>query len=108
LPRAGCSADCPTGRSSGAEFEGLYALGLGLLDFGGADLVGGNGLIAAFCAGVALAVTRNEMPEVFQEFNESLGSVLQIAAFTILASTVAHGLTDTVGARWVERRMPHG
>jgi len=88
--------------------EGLYALGLGLLAFGGADLVGGNGLIAAFCAGVALAVTRNEMPEVFQEFNESLGSVLQIAAFTILASTVAHGLTDTVGARWVERRMPHG
>lgn len=194
MPRAGCSADCPTGRSSGAEFEGLYALGLGLLAFGGADLVGGNGLIAAFCAGVALAVTRNEMPEVFQEFNESLGLVLQIvafalfgalmvetgfnlpalqvaafvlfalliarpasilmsfvgiplgrteklfiarfgpkgiasmlfalfvlnstapdrslafdlAAFTILASTVAHGLTDTVGARWVERRMPHG
>ncbi len=40
------------------RFEGLYALGLGLLAFGGADLVGGNGLIAAFCAGVALAVTR--------------------------------------------------
>lgn len=40
------------------RFEGLYALGLGPLAFGGADLVGGNGLIAAFCAGVALAVTR--------------------------------------------------
>jgi hypothetical protein len=26
----------------------------------------------------------------------------------ILASIVAHGLTDTVGARWVERRVGGG
>jgi NhaP-type Na+/H+ or K+/H+ antiporter len=31
--------------------------------------------------------------------------IFAIAAFTILASILAHGLTDTVGARWVERRM---
>jgi len=31
--------------------------------------------------------------------------VFDIAAFAILASIVAHGLTDTVGARWIERRM---
>jgi NhaP-type Na+/H+ or K+/H+ antiporter len=31
--------------------------------------------------------------------------IFQIAAFVILASIVAHGLTDTVGARWIERRM---
>jgi len=173
------------------RFEGLYALGLGLAAFGVAELVNGNGLIAAFCAGVVLAVTRHEIPELFLEFNESLGSVLQVvafalfgalivetgldvsapalgvfvvfalivarpasvlvsfvgismsraekgfiawfgpkgiasmlfalfalnsgapdrslvfdvAAFTILASIAAHGLTDTVGARWVERRL---
>jgi NhaP-type Na+/H+ or K+/H+ antiporter len=32
-------------------------------------------------------------------------TVFDVAAFTILASIVAHGLTDTVGARWIERRM---
>jgi NhaP-type Na+/H+ or K+/H+ antiporter len=31
--------------------------------------------------------------------------IFPIAAFAILASITAHGLTDTVGARWVERRM---
>jgi sodium/hydrogen antiporter len=31
--------------------------------------------------------------------------VFDVAAFVILASIVAHGLTDTVGATWIERRM---
>jgi sodium/hydrogen antiporter len=31
--------------------------------------------------------------------------VFDIAAFFILFSILAHGLTDTVGARWIERRM---
>jgi sodium/hydrogen antiporter len=173
------------------RYEGLYALGLGLAAFGVADLAHGNGLIAAFCAGVGLAVVRAEVPEVFHRFNEDLGAVLQlaafalfgalivetgvtigalalaafvayalfvarpasvllsftgvrisrpekvfiawfgpkgiasmlftlfvlnsdvpgrdvifdVAAFTILASIVAHGLTDTVGAAWIERRL---
>ncbi len=32
-------------------------------------------------------------------------TIFDIAAFVILSSIVAHGLTDTVGARWIERRM---
>jgi NhaP-type Na+/H+ or K+/H+ antiporter len=32
-------------------------------------------------------------------------AIFEIASFVILASIVAHGLTDTVGARWIERRM---
>ena len=32
--------------------------------------------------------------------------VFDVAAFVILASILAHGLTDTVGASWIERRMP--
>jgi sodium/hydrogen antiporter len=31
--------------------------------------------------------------------------VFDVAAFVILSSIVAHGLTDTIGARWIERRM---
>ena len=33
------------------------------------------------------------------------GVFLVLAAFFILASILAHGLTDTVGARWIDRRM---
>jgi sodium/hydrogen antiporter len=31
--------------------------------------------------------------------------IFDVAALTILCSIVAHGLTDTVGASWIERRM---
>jgi NhaP-type Na+/H+ or K+/H+ antiporter len=31
--------------------------------------------------------------------------VFDVASFTVLASILAHGLTDTVGARWLERRL---
>jgi len=173
------------------KYEGAYALGIGLAAFGLAEVTFGNGLIAAFVAGIALAVARHEIPETFSQFNESLsatfqvitfvvfgalvqasgfhGSVLalavfigfallvarpaavwvsllgvdlggplkafiawfgpkgvasmlfalfvlssdvahrelmfEVASFTVLASIVAHGLTDTVGAAWIERRL---
>ena len=39
--------------------------------------------------------------------NSDVGSrelIFDVAAFTILASIIAHGLTDTVGAGWIRRR----
>jgi NhaP-type Na+/H+ or K+/H+ antiporter len=174
-----------------ARYEGLYALGLGLLAFGLADVTIGNGLIAAFVAGIALGAAEHEIPEAFVGFNENVSAILQVvtffvfgalvvatgydgslwpllafivlafliarpvalwlsllntgiprtqrafmawfgpkgvasmlfalfvlnsqapdrsvvfdvAAFVILASIIAHGLTDTIGARWIERAM---
>lgn len=32
-------------------------------------------------------------------------TVFDVASFTVLASILAHGLTDTVGANWIERRL---
>src|ERR671915_154768 len=173
------------------KYEGIYALGLGFIAFGLADFTYGNGLIAAFVAGIALAATRHEIPEAFVDFNESVSAIFQVAtffffgalivatgweggvwpllafiafallvarpgavllsfvgvrmpmphklfiawfgpkgvasmlfallvlasgapdrtlvfdvaSFVILASILAHGLTDTVGARWIERRL---
>jgi NhaP-type Na+/H+ or K+/H+ antiporter len=31
--------------------------------------------------------------------------IFDVAAIVILASIIAHGLTDTVGASWIERRV---
>src|SRR4051795_12667704 len=176
------------------QYEGVYGLGLALLAFGVAQGTYGNGLIAAFVAGVALGIAERELPDAFSLFNENVSAVLQvvtfvlfgalvvttgyhfgvpeliafvvfalvvarpaavlaafigsdlprppkvfvawfgpkggasvlfalfvlesqaghrtaifeIASFVILASIVAHGLTDTVGARWVERRVGSG
>jgi NhaP-type Na+/H+ or K+/H+ antiporter len=173
------------------RYEGIYAVGFGLAAFGLADVTIGNGLIAAFVAGIAMGASEHEIPEAFVDFAENVSAVSQvitffifgalivatgytgeiwrlaifivlalvlarpaaimislvrsrlpgpqkafiawfgpkgvasmlfalfvlkstvtqgelifdIAAFTILCSIVAHGLTDTVGASWIERQM---
>ncbi len=45
----------------------------------------------------ALFVLKSDVPQATLIF--------QLAALVILASIVAHGLTDTVGARWIEKRL---
>jgi NhaP-type Na+/H+ or K+/H+ antiporter len=174
-----------------ARYEGIYAIGFGLTAFGLADVTIGNGLIAAFVAGITMGVAEHDITESFVEFAENLSAIFQavtffvfgalivatgydgaiwrlvlfillallvarplailaafvrsrlprpqklfiawfgpkgvasmlfalfvlksdvgasttifnVAAFVILSSIVAHGLTDTVGATWIERRM---
>jgi NhaP-type Na+/H+ or K+/H+ antiporter len=173
------------------RYEGIYSIGIGLLAFGLADVTFGNGLIAAFVAGIVLGAAEHEIPDAFIAFSENLSAIFQVvtffvfgalivatgyhgdiwrlivfvpfalllarpvavlismigtrlprpqklfvawfgpkgvasmlfalyvldsevgngtlifdvAAFTILASILAHGLTDTVGPSWIERRM---
>ena len=173
------------------RYEGIYALGVGMLAYGLADVTLGNGLIAAFVCGIAMAVAEHDIADDFVDFSENVSSILQVltffvfggliiatgyngsvplliafiafallvarpvaiwlsflrvdmpkphrafvawfgpkgvagmlfavlvlnsdvgegsvifetAAFVILVSIIAHGLTDTLGARWIERRM---
>src|SRR4051812_14163652 len=173
------------------RYEGIYALGVGLLAYGLADVTVGNGLIAAFVCGISLAAAEHDIAEDFVVFSENVSSILQVltffafgglivatgyhgsdllllvfivfalliarpvaiglsflrvglpaphrafiawfgpkgvagilfaelvlnsdvghaeaifeaAAFVILASIAVHGLTDTLGARWIERRI---
>jgi NhaP-type Na+/H+ or K+/H+ antiporter len=188
---AGRAIDDMPGIGLTPKYEGVYALGIGLAAFGLAEATIGNGLIAAFVAGIALGVADRDTPAAFHHFNESVGAVLQtitfflfgslvvdagvpapaiavavlvgftlflarplaimaslvgsdmpplqrrflawfgpkgvasmlfalfvlksdvpgadlifqLSALVILASIVAHGLTDTVGARWMERQL---
>jgi NhaP-type Na+/H+ and K+/H+ antiporter len=36
---------------------------------------------------------------------ENAGLIFDVASIAIIASIAAHGLTDTVGARWMARRV---
>jgi NhaP-type Na+/H+ or K+/H+ antiporter len=173
------------------RYEGLYAIGIGIAAYGVADVTFGNGLIAAFVAGIVLGAAEHDIPRNFVDFSENVSAVFQVltffifgalivatgyhrsiwqlvvfvpfallvarpaavlfslagtglpraqrlfiswfgpkgvasvlfallvldrgaenaplifdvAAFVVLGSIVAHGLTDTVGAHWIERRM---
>lgn len=71
------------------RYEGLITLGTAFSGYGIAELVHGNGLIAAFVAGVAFAILRPEAPDVFHRRNENITNVLHLVAFLIFGALVA-------------------
>ena len=80
------------------KYEGIYALGLGFIAFGLADFTYGNGLIAAFVAGIALAAARHEIPEAFVDFNESVSAIFQVATFFVFGALIV--ATGWEGGVW--------
>ena len=76
-----------------AAFERLAALALALLAFGGAELVGGNGFIAAFMAGLTLGNSARDTCEALYEFGEAEGQLLTLLVFLAFGATlVPHAL----------------
>jgi NhaP-type Na+/H+ or K+/H+ antiporter len=71
-----------------ARYEGIYALGLGLLCYGVADVTLGNGLIAAFVGGIALGVAEHDIPDDFVLFSENVSSILQVATFFVFGAII--------------------
>ena len=63
------------------RYEGIYALGVGLLAYGVADVTFGNGLIAAFVCGISLAVADHDIADDFVVFSENVSSILQVLTF---------------------------
>jgi NhaP-type Na+/H+ or K+/H+ antiporter len=80
------------------RYEGIFALGVGLLAFGLADVTLGNGFIAAFVCGIALAVADHDIADDFVVFSENVSSILQVLAFFVFgALIVAVGVGVGVG-----------
>jgi NhaP-type Na+/H+ or K+/H+ antiporter len=70
------------------KYEGVYALGLAFVAFGVAEVTFGNGLIAVFVAGIALALARHGIPESFSAFNESVSALFQVVTFTVFGALI--------------------
>ncbi len=67
-----------------ATFQRLSAVSLALIAFALAEIVGGNGFIAAFCGGLALGVQNPVVRERIQEFGEAEGVQLSLFVFLML------------------------
>jgi NhaP-type Na+/H+ or K+/H+ antiporter len=80
------------------RYEGIYALGIGLLAYGVADVTFGNGLIAAFVCGISLGVAEHDIADDFVVFSENVSSILQVLTFFAFgALIVATGYHESVG-----------
>jgi NhaP-type Na+/H+ or K+/H+ antiporter len=80
-----------------ARYEGIYAVGFALFAFGLADVTFGNGLIAAFVCGIAMAASERDVPEGFVEFAENASAILQVITFFVFgALIVATGFDHSI------------
>src|SRR5215211_2928913 len=70
------------------KYEGVYGLGLAFVSFGFAEVAYGNGLIAAFVAGIALAAGRIELPDAFADFNETVSGAFQVMTFVVFGALI--------------------
>src|SRR4051812_1604874 len=79
------------------RYEGIYALGVGLLAYGIADVTFGNGLIAAFVCGISLGVAEHDIADDFVVFSENVSSILQVLTFFAFgALIVATGYHESI------------
>ena len=96
-PLAGTAVGFLGGRLIGAatergwvneSFEELAALGLALLAFAGAELIGGNGFIAAFVAGMVVGNTARGICKSLYEFGEAEGQLLALLVFLVFGAVL--------------------
>ena len=70
-------------------FQNLASLGLAVLAFGGAELIGGNGFIAAFVAGLTLGNVTEHNCECLYEFAEAEGQLMTLLVFFVFGAAMA-------------------
>lgn len=69
-------------------FQRLSLLGLSLLAFAGAELVGGNGFIAAFVAGLTMGNVARNVCETLYQFGETEGQLLTLLVFLVFGAVL--------------------
>jgi sodium/hydrogen antiporter len=70
------------------HYVGIYAIGIALLAYGIADVTWGNGLIAAFVCGIAMAAGEHDLPEGFAEFSENVSTIFQVITFFVFGALI--------------------
>ncbi|MDH3701722.1 MAG: cation:proton antiporter [Alphaproteobacteria bacterium] len=70
------------------SFEGIAILSVAALAFTAAELIGGNGFIAAFAAGLVFGATVQERCNFLLEFMETEGQILTLVTFLIFGTAM--------------------
>jgi NhaP-type Na+/H+ or K+/H+ antiporter len=95
----GCLGAWLINRAVAAEWiDGLYrqlgTLAVAVAAFGGAEIVEGNGFIAAFTAGLAMGTIARGPCENIIDFSEDEGQLLALITFLVFGATIAGPALD--------------
>lgn len=83
------------------SFRELSALGLAVLAYAGAEVVGGNGLIAAFVSGLTLGNTARGLCKSLYEFGEAEGQLLSLLVFMLFGAVMVPEVLGRVTPAYV-------
>src|SRR4051812_33250374 len=76
------------------DYESIYALGIAFTSYAAAESVGGSGFLAAFFAGLMIAVQDVELCDCFLEYGEATAEMLLLLTFVAFGtSLIWTGLT---------------
>jgi NhaP-type Na+/H+ or K+/H+ antiporter len=70
------------------DYQSLYSLGVAFVAFAAADALRGSGLIAAFAAGLTIAVSDLDLCECFLEYGETTGELMMLLTFVVFGSSL--------------------
>ena len=73
---------------AGAAFQGIGILSLAIFAFAAAELIGGNGFIAAFIGGMVLGATVRHPCTFLFEFMEAEGQLLMLITFLVFGAAL--------------------
>ena len=85
------------------SFEDLSVLGLSILAYAGADTIGGNGFIAAFCAGLTLGnIAPKSTRQKLYDFGEAEGQLLTLISFLLYGAVmILPSLSQATWQMWL-------
>jgi NhaP-type Na+/H+ or K+/H+ antiporter len=70
------------------DYESLYALGIALSAFPVAEAVGGSGFLAAFAAGLVIALMDVELCDCFHDYGEATAEMLLLLTFVAFGASL--------------------
>jgi len=76
------------------EYEALYGVGLVLASYVVGEAIGGSGFLAAFFAGLAVAVLNVELCSCFLEYGEVTAEMAMLVAFVLFGAVLSTSLTS--------------
>ena len=81
------------------DYESLYALGIAFTAFALAERVGGSGFLAAFAAGLVIAVQDLELCDCFLEYGEATAEMFLLLTFVAFGASLLWTGLDVVDGR---------
>jgi NhaP-type Na+/H+ or K+/H+ antiporter len=76
------------------DYESIYSIGVAFLAYASAQLIGGSGFIAAFAAGLTIALIDEELCDCFLEYGETTAEMAMLLTFVFIGAALIDSAVD--------------